>query len=121
VNRSLAAAAIFVLLLGAACSNVSFVDEVTIVNDTEYSANVDVTDSTREGWLALTTVGAQSTRTVEAVIDQGEVWIFRFDYVGKHQEEVEVSRRELEGNDWTVEIPESFEQRLRDLGVPPPP
>lgn len=121
MKRSLAAAAILVLFLGAACSDVSFVDEVTIVNDTEYSANVDVTDKTREGWLGLTSVGPQLTTTIESVIDQGEVWIFRFDYVGKHQEEVEVSRRELERNDWTVEIPQSFEQRLHDLGVPRPP
>jgi len=99
----------------------SFIDEVTIANDTEYSANVDVTDGTRDAWLGLTGVEPQSTRTVEAVIDQGEVWIFRFDYVGKYQEEVEISRRELEQNDWTIEVPSSFEQRLRDLDVPPPP
>jgi hypothetical protein len=121
VKRLVAALGACALLGGAACSDVSFVDEVTIVNDTEYSANVDVTDGTREGWLGLTSVEPQSTTTVEAVIDQGEVWILRFDYVGKHQQEVELSRRELERNDWTVEIPQSFEQRLRDLGVPPPP
>jgi hypothetical protein len=109
------------VLLGAACSDVSFVGEVTIVNDTEYSANVDVTGRDSGGWLGLTIVGPESSRTIGEVIDQGEVWIFRFDYVGKHQEEVEISRRELERNDWTVEIPQSFEQRLRDLGVPPPP
>jgi hypothetical protein len=106
---------------GAACSVASFVDEVTIVNDTEYSANVDVTSETRNGWLGLATVQPESTTTVEAVIDQGEVWIFRFDYVGKYEEEVEVTRGELERNDWTVEVPESFEQGLRDLNVPPPP
>jgi hypothetical protein len=108
-------------LLGAGCSGVAFVDEVTIVNDTAYSANVDVTGGTREGWLGLMTVGPDSTRTVEEVIDQGEVWIFRFDHVGKHQEELEVSRGELEQNAWTIEVPQSFEQRLRELGVPPPP
>jgi hypothetical protein len=108
-------------LLGIACSVASFVDEVTIVNDTEYSANVDVTGKTRNGWLALAAVQPESTTTVEEVIDQGEAWIFRFDYVGKHDEEVEVTRAELERNDWTVEVPESFEQRLHELDVPPPP
>jgi hypothetical protein len=113
--------ALALLLEGAACSDASFVEEVTIVNDTEYSANVDVTRKARDGWLGLTVVEPQSTETVEEVIDQGEVWIFRFDYVGKYGEEVEISRRELEGRGWTIEVPQSFEQRLRDLDVPPPP
>jgi hypothetical protein len=49
------------------------------------------------------------------------VWIFRFDYVGKYTEEVQVLRRELERNDWMIKVPESFEQRLREAGEPPPP
>ena len=110
-----------VLLGGAACSSVSFVDEVAIVNDTEYSANIDVTGTTGDGWLLLTSVEPQSTATVEEVIDQGEVWIFRFDYVGKYDQEVEISRRELERSDWTIEVPQSFEQHLRDLNYRPPP
>jgi hypothetical protein len=108
-------------VLGAACSGASFVDEVTIVNDTDYSANVDVSGKTRNGWLGLTAVQPDSTTTVENVIDQGDVWIFRFDYGGKYDEEVEISRDELEENNWTIEVPGSFEQRLRDLDVAPPP
>jgi hypothetical protein len=119
--KALVRTAICAALLLGACSHVSFVNEVTIVNETDYPANVDVTGKDRDGWLPLTVVVARSTRGVGEVIDQGEVWIFRFDYAGKHQEEVEVSRSELEGNDWTVEVPESFEQRLRELGVAPPP
>lgn len=107
--------------VASACSGVSFVDEVTIVNNTEYSANVEVTGKDRDGWLGLTVVRPESTTTVGEVIDQGDVWIFRFDYLGKGKEEMEVSRRELERNEWTVEVPQSFERRLRDLGVPPPP
>lgn len=108
---------IAVSLLLASCSDVSFVDEVTIVNQTEYPAHVEVTDQNRDGWLGLTVVDAHSTSAVAETIDQGEVWIFRFDYVGKHHELVEVSRRELERNDWTVEVPATFEQQLRARGV----
>jgi hypothetical protein len=121
VKRLVAAVGACVLLAGAGCSGVSFFDELTIVNDTEYSANVDVTSKERDGWLGLTLVEPQSTTTVEDVFDQGEVWIFRFDYVGKYEEEVEISGRELARNDWTIEVPQSFEQRLRGLDVPPPP
>ncbi len=121
MKRFVAAVFSCLLLGGAACSEASFVDEVTIVNDTEYLANVDVTGKPGDGWLALTVVEPQSTTAVEEVIDQGEVWIFRFDYIGRHEEEVEISRSELERRDWTIEVPQSFEQRLRELGVRPPP
>ncbi len=122
MNRFVAAVGACALLLGeAACSGVSFVDEVAVVNDTEYSANIDVSGKAGDGWLLLTTVEPQSTTTVEEVIDQGEMWILRFDYVGKYDQEVEISRRQLEQNDWTIEVPQSFEQRLRDLNVSPPP
>jgi hypothetical protein len=121
VKRVLAAIGVCILLTGSACSDVSFNDEVTIVNDTEYSADVDVTGKDRDGWLGLTSVQPQSTTTAGEVVDQGEMWIFRFDYVGKYEEEVEISRGELEQNDWTIEVPSTFEQRLRDLDVPPPP
>jgi hypothetical protein len=121
VKRILAAIGVCILLTGSACSDVSFNDEVTIVNDTEYSANVDVTGKHRDGWLRLTSVQPQSTTTIGEVVDQGEMWIFRFDYVGKYEEEVEISRGALEQNDWTIEVPSTFEQRLRDLDVPPPP
>ena len=110
-----------VLLAQAACSSVAFVDRVTIVNDTEYSANVDVTGKERDGWLGLTFVEPQSSITVEDVADQGELWIFRFTYVGEYAEEIEISGRELARSDWTIEVPQSLEQRLRSLDVPPPP
>jgi hypothetical protein len=117
VKRVPAAIGACILLVCGACSDVSFIDEVTIVNDTEYPAHVDVADGTGNAWMGLTSVDPESTMTVEEVIDQGEMWVFRFDYVGKYQEEVEVSRRELEQNDWTIDVPSSFEQRLRDLDV----
>lgn len=110
-----------VLLGGAACSSVSFVDEVAVVNDTEYSANIDVTSETRDGWLLLTSVEPHSTTIVKEIIDQGETWIFRFDYIGKYEQEVDFSRRELERSNWTIDVPQSFEQRLRDLNFSPPP
>lgn len=107
-------------VLGA-CSGASFVDEITIVNNTVYSVSVDVAGKSRTAWLGVTVVQPETTTTVKQVIDQGEVWIFRFDYVGKYEEAVEMSRDELEQNDWTIEVPGSFEQRLRALDVPPPP
>ena len=120
MKRFLGAVSAFVVVLGA-CSDVSLVDSITIVNDTAYPAEAEVTGEDRNGWLNLTLAQQGAETTVEEVIDQGETWIFRFDYIGKHEEEVEISRQELEQNDWTIEVPPSFEQRLRALGILPPP
>ena len=109
------------VLFLAACSDVSVVDSMTIVNETDYPAQTEVTGADRNGWLLLTHAQQRQTTALEEVIDQGETWVFRFGYLGKHQEEVEVSRRELEQDDWTIEVPLSFEQRLHALGVPVPP
>jgi hypothetical protein len=120
MTRFIGAAVGASILLGA-CSSTPFVARVTIVNDTPYSATVAMTGKDRDGWLELASVEPQSTERVESVIDQGELWVFRFDYIGKYQQEVEVSRSKLEENEWAVEVPETFEQSLREMGVPPPP
>ena len=113
-------AAIAMLFLGA-CSDVSFVGELTFINETDYPAHVEVSDASREGWLNLTIAQRDQETTVREVIDQGEVWVFRFDYAGKHEQELEVSRSELVRLDWTVEVPQNFGDTLRQLGVEPPP
>lgn len=120
MKRFLGAVGALVVVVGA-CSDVSLVDSITIANDMVYPAEAEVTGEERNGWLRLTLAQQGAETTVEEVIDQGETWIFRFDYIGKHEEEVEISRQELEQNDWTIEVPPSFEQRLRALGIPPPP
>ena len=109
------------LLLLGACSNASFVDEITFLNETEYPAHVEVSERSRQGWLDLTIVQRDQETIVQEVIDQGEVWVFRFDYAGKHEEELEISRAELARADWTVEVPQSFGDALEQLGVEPPP
>ena len=120
MNRLLLALVACTFLVNA-CSEVAFVEAVTIVNDTIYAASVSVTDEDRNGWLVLSKVGPESTHSAEEVIDQGAVWVFRFDFAGRYQEEVEVSRRDLRSSGWTVSVPESFEQHLRELDVPPTP
>jgi hypothetical protein len=120
VKRFVAAIGACILFANVACSDVSFV-EVVIINDTNYPVDVNVTDKSKDGWLGLTLVGAQSTTTDERVIDQGEVWVFRFDYIGKYEEEVEISRDELARSDWTIRVPQSLEDRLREMDVPTPP
>ncbi|MDP9224559.1 MAG: hypothetical protein M3P18_12030 [Actinomycetota bacterium] len=85
-----------------------------------YDATVDVTGQARDGWLALDTVKAGASTVVREVYDQGETWIFRFGYLGHHQE-LEVSRTDLVRGHWRVTVPASFGSYLKHLGASPPP
>jgi len=109
------------MLFVSGCSSVSFAADITFLNETDYPAHVEVSDTSRQAWLDLTIAQRDQETTVQEVIDQGEVWVFRFDYAGKHEQEVEFSRSELERLDWTVEVPQSFGDTLQRLGVEPPP
>ncbi|MGH2809221.1 MAG: hypothetical protein ACRDKT_18295 [Actinomycetota bacterium] len=117
--RRLAMAVTLAVLAG--CADVSFVDRITVANDTDFPATVDVTDAARSGWLRLGLAQDVSETSFGNVIDQGDVWVFRFDYAGKFQQELEVTRADLERNDWTIMIPPEFETALREMGLDPPP
>ncbi|MFN2526859.1 MAG: hypothetical protein ABR505_11450 [Actinomycetota bacterium] len=97
-----------------------FVDRIVFVNETDYHVHVDVRTSTG-GWLGLTTVSAGETAQVAEVIEQGDMWTFRFSY-GRYQPvQLDFTRNELIDADWRVEVPPELEEKLRDDGVPVPP
>jgi len=114
-TRTLAALA----LLVAACSGPpATVEAITIANPTGYDLDVAVTSEDRGGWLPVAIVEARSEELVPEVIDQGDVWIFRFVHWGDQMGELRLTRAELERNDWQVEVPAEIEERLQDLGRP---
>ncbi|MDQ3953550.1 MAG: hypothetical protein M3279_11420 [Actinomycetota bacterium] len=118
--RRLWAPLVAALLLPAGCGSVTFVDRVVVVNDTDYSANVDVTGDDG-GWLGLGSIPPHETLTVGQVIDQGARWTFRFSYGSHDPVELEIDRRDLARAGWRVEVPPELETNLRAGGVPPPP
>lgn len=109
------------LLLVGGCADVSFVDEITFLNETDYPARVEVSDASREEWMNLTIAQRDEETTVREVIDRGGIWVFRFGYAGEHEEELEISRADLVRADWIVEVPLSFGDALERIGVTPPP
>jgi hypothetical protein len=112
--------AVIPFLLLAACSGpAATVDRITIANGTEYDLDVEVTGGDRGGWLPVAIVEARSEHAVREVIDQGEEWTFRFLHLGDPVGELSLSREDLEGSGWRVEVPEEVEQRLQELGRPP--
>ena len=113
--RSLAMMALFV----ASCSGPPpTVESITIVNPTGYDLDVEVTDRGRTGWLPVAIVEAESQYVAQEVLDQGEVWIFRFRHFGDPVGELSLSRAELGRSGWRVEVPAEVEERLQQLGRP---
>ena len=108
------------VLLGVACSSVTQVERVIIVNETEYPADVSVGGG-GDGWVNLANVPTEDSREIRQVIDQGELWTFRFSYGGSDPVTLELRRAELVEADWKVEVPRELEVRLRAKGVVSPP
>lgn len=119
-SRLLHALTTATLVLGAGCGGPGFVDQVDIVNPTRYPAAVDVRGRTG-GWVDLTTAPAGETREVSEVIDQGEIWTFRFSYGDHAVVDITKSRSELADAEWRVEVPRELEDELQAEGVPIPP
>lgn len=110
---------VMVLWVAACAGPPPRVDRITIVNPTGYDLDVDVAGPERGGWLPAAIVEAHSEDVAEEVIDQGEVWVFRFSHWGDPVGELSLTRAELEGASWRVEVPAEVEERLQQLARPP--
>ena len=99
----------------------SFVDRIAFVNQSEYDIAVEVTSETRDGWLSVGTAQRRATSVRREIIDQGDVWIFRFAAQGETAGELRMTRAELEAAGWTVRLPDSVRDELRRKGAPPSP
>ena len=119
VIRRVLAAPVVVFVLLACSGPPPTVDRIVIANPTDYLLGVQVTRRDLDGWLPVTLVEPRSESVAQEVIDQGEVWIFRFLHWGDEVGEFSVTRAELERNGWRVTVPEQVEERLRNLGRPP--
>lgn len=107
------------LLLAACMGLPPTVDRITIVNPTDYDLDVEVSGEDREGWLPVAIVEAGEEDVAQGVIDQGDVWIFRFRHLGDPIGELSLTRAELERSGWRVEVPDEVAERLQELGRRP--
>ena len=97
------------------------VDRLTLVNPTGYALDVDVTDGAGDGWTPVGTVEQHSSQRVERVLDQGDVWTFRFSAQGADGGVVRLSRTQLRAADWRVDVPPVVGERLAATGATPNP
>jgi hypothetical protein len=114
-----AVGAVAILVAGPATRLPSFVDRVTVVNPHPWDVEVDVTGSADDGAVGLASLDRESARTIPAVVDQGDSWVFRFAYGGVEGSELGVSRAELQRAGWKVTVPDTFAARMRAAGLPP--
>ena len=95
--------------------------DIEITNPTVFALSIEVTDTERDGWQPTARLGPGATRTIHDVLDQGEVWVFRFVGQGRDGGELEVTRHDLERADWHLDIPAAIGDRLTAQGAPPTP
>lgn len=95
---------------------------VSIVNGSEFDILVEVSGrGGADGWTSVMTADRRSSSQVSDVIDQGELWIFRFRAQGRNGGEIRLARSDLRGAGWSLEIPPEVVGRLRTSGAPATP
>jgi len=94
------------------------VGHVTIKNGSEFDLNIDATSASHDGWTPVGIALAHADTDMRDVIDHGDVWVFRFTGQGHDAGELRVTRADLAASNWSLTVPASVAQQLRDAGVP---
>ena len=115
------AAVTFALIVPPMMSSPATVPRVSFVNPTAYALDVAVTSARHDGWTELGTAPPHSTTTDQAVIDEGETFVFHFMSQGQDGGETQVTRTVLRSTGWQVVIPGSVGTTLTRHGASPTP
>jgi hypothetical protein len=116
---AIAATIVLTFVVGLS-SGPATVPRITFENPTPYALDIEVSTGTG-GWTSAGSVRQRSTADVLEVIDQGDLWVFRFDSQGATGGELRLTRAELEDSDWKVAVPTEVGRRLAEAGAPPNP
>lgn len=114
-------AAVALAFLVGLSSGPGTIARIVFENPTAYALDIEVSPGTGSGWTSAGSVRQASTAEVHEVIDQGDVWQFRFDSQGESGGELVLTRAELEDADWRIVVPAEVGDRLARAGAPPTP
>jgi hypothetical protein len=103
----------------AALRGPEFVDRVTVVNETPYLIDLEITSGGGDGWLGLGPVSPDASHSFRSVVDQGDRWIFHVTAGPYEGGEFSLSKTELERGHWRVTIPVDVDRRLESSGAAP--
>jgi hypothetical protein len=115
------AAALAMAFVAGLSGGPTTVPRLTFDNPTDYALAIEVRPAGDPAWTSAGSVAQRSTGVVEEVVDQGELWVFRFDSQGRSGGELRLTRAELEQSGWRVEVPHEVGARLAQNGAPPTP
>jgi hypothetical protein len=115
------AAALAMAFVAGLSSGPATVPPITFENPTDYALAIEVRPAGDPAWTSAGSIPQESTGVVEEVVDQGDVWVFRFDSQGRSGGELQLTRSELEDSGWRVAIPPEVGKRLAESGAPPTP
>ena len=90
----------------------------TVVNPTEWNADVAVRSASDPAWTPVGAVGRGSELEFVQVADQGSDWVVRYSYAGV-TEDVEIGRDDLASSDWKLEVPQALADELESAGIAP--
>jgi hypothetical protein len=113
------AAILVVAMLPRVLATPSRVGRVTLVNHTQYAVVVEVSGGGNDGWMSLGTAERETATDVRDVIDQGDVWTFRFTSQGYDGGELRVTKADLKHSGWRLAIPAAVGARLAGEGATP--
>ena len=113
------AALVAIVLIRPSIEPGPFIGRVTVVNNTEYAFEIDVSGAGADEWMPLVTAPERQSTGVAEVYDQGRTWTFRFTTHGVEAGEVKVSRAALSAAGWQFVIPDNLAATLRSRGVAP--
>jgi hypothetical protein len=102
------------LLLGRATP--THLDEITIENTTENDLTILARSPGEQRYTVIGNVDRDETRTLQAVIDQGDTWVLSFRYADVVVSEQTVSRDDLVDG-WT--IPPEVGDAIAEAGFTP--
>jgi hypothetical protein len=94
----------------------SHLDHITIENPTENDLTLLAQAPGEEGFTFIGNVDRDETRTLEAVLDQGDTWVIALRYADTVVSEQTVSRQELVDG-WT--IPPEVADAIQEAGFTP--
>jgi hypothetical protein len=117
---AVAVAAALAFLVGPSAGPAT-VPRLTFENNTAYTLDIEVSPGTSTGWTSAGSVRQHTTADVNEVIDQGDVWLFRFDSQGEEGGQLRLSRSELQASGWRIVVPDDVGTRLAAAGAPPTP
>jgi hypothetical protein len=124
-GQTILAAALLVAVVGLLATAVldepARVDQVRVDNPSEYDINVDVRPVDSPGRLLLGRAVQECTTPFHLVVDQGPTWVVRFSAQGVDGGEVTLDRAQLERDGWTIRVPQTVIDGLRESGAPAPP